>query len=207
MTKREKTMLSILASVNETVIMPFQNDYGLIVSYVVISGLPVRFETSPEYPDKPQATKEYATDTDKLLFLQQFGQYMQNEALQRYGVSHYVPCPELRFRYTEMERHLLMRLDAGEFDGPLDYYWESLHGITFTYEIVNGLPIEYKQGKSTRYFDGKENEIISKDAHIYRKYLTDDDKLEFFQRFGRDMHDDEVVDYCWANRYKLYRKK
>ena len=47
MTKREKTMLSILASVNETVIMPFQNEQGIIVSYVVISGLPVRFETSP----------------------------------------------------------------------------------------------------------------------------------------------------------------
>ena len=199
MTKREKTMLRILASINETVIMPFKNEQGIIVSYMVISGIPTRFETSPECPDNPQIAKEYTTDNDKLLFLRQFGQYMQDESLQRYCLSHYVPCSELRFRYTETERHLLSRLDAGDFDGRLDYYRESLYGSTFTYEIMNGIPIKYKQGKATRYFNGEENETISKEVRIYRKYLTDDAKLEFFQRFGRDMHDDEAVDYCWAN--------
>lgn len=206
MTKREKTMLSILASVNETVIMPFQNEQGIIVSYVVISGLPVRFETSPEHHNKPQVTKEYVTDADKLLFLRQFGQYMQDESLRGYGSSHYVPCPELRFRYTETERHLLARLDAGIFDGPIPHYWESPYGASFNWVIENGIPVEYKLPKATRFFDGNENETISKDAHIYRKCITDDDKLDFFQKFGRDLTDDEAFDYCWEYTHKRYQK-
>lgn len=207
MTKREKNILSILASVNETVLLPFKNEQGIIVSYIVISGVPTRFETSPEHPDNPRIVKEYLTDSDKLLFLRQFGQYMQDESLQSYGRSHYIPCPELRFRYTETERHLLERLDVGAFDCQCICYFESDYGATFTWAIENGIPTEYKTPRSVRVFDGKENETINKKSIIYRKCLTDDSKLEFFQRYGRDMHDDEAIDYCWANRYKLYHKK
>lgn len=214
MTKREKTMLDILSTVDECVIQPFYNKENIIVSYFVMSGTPVRFESKPlqsassgRLPhSEPEVAKEYKTDADKLLFLKQFGQYMNNDALRAYGRSHCLPCAELRYRYSETERRLLARLDAGDFDGPLDYYWESRYGSTFTYEIVNGIPIEYKQGKSTRFFDGKETETISKDAHIRRKYLTDDDKLEFLQRFGRDMADEEAFDYSWESWSKRYQK-
>lgn len=207
MTKHETKMLAILSTINECVIMPFRNEDEDIISYTVTLGIPAKYMAKKDHPDELEVVKEYTTDNDKLLFLRQFGMYMKDSELRQYGYSHYVLCKELRYRYTKTEQHLLERLDAGEFDCPLIYYFESDYGNTFTWSIENGIPIEYKTSRSARVFNGRENETIDKKPNIYRKCLTDDSKLEFFQRYGRDMHDDEAIDYCWANRYKLYREK
>lgn len=104
---------------------------------------------------------------------------------------------------TEVELHLLERLANGEFDGfKGSYFWpNSVYWST----IEDGIPIRWKQGPGTDFFNGKENEHIPGKTKVYKRFLTDDEKLEFFRKYGREMPDQEVQDYYWNNWEKMYR--
>lgn len=103
---------------------------------------------------------------------------------------------------TEVELHLLERLANGEFDGfKGSYFWpNSVYWST----IEDGIPTRWKQGPGTDFFNGKENEHIPGKTKVYKRFLTDDEKLEFFRKYGREIHDQEVQDYYWNNWEKMY---
>lgn len=52
-----------------------------------------------------------------------------------------------------------------------------------------------KQGPTRRFFNGKENERIPGVLHTMQEWLTDEEKLQFLQRFGWLMNDTDVRAY------------
>mgnify|MGYP004508919267 CR=1 FL=1 len=211
MTKQERTLLSILANTDELVGKPFYDSNNVIITYLVMSGVPTKTESRPlfsslkkTYTD-PVIVKTWTTDEEKLDFLQKFGGHMTNPIFQEYNLAAITEL-DARTRFADIEIHLLKRLANGEFDGPLNHYWEKKGGSTGFCEIKDGVPIQFTQGKSTRVFDGKENEVIPGRIRIYLRYNTDELKIKFFRTFGRDMTDEEVLKYYWDNWEKRYQK-
>lgn len=97
---------------------------------------------------------------------------------------------------TEEEENLLRKLASGSIDGMVGDE-RVYHGYKDVYcgkYIKHGEPISYREGESTRFFDGKENERIS-GSRTEEHYDTDDKKLEFLQKYGWLMDDDEVRAY------------
>lgn len=68
--------------------------------------------------------------------------------------------------------------------------------------IKEGIPVSYRQGQSERFFNGKENERIP-GKREEEHFDTDDLKLEFLQRYGWLIDDDEVRAY--SAKYKPNR--
>lgn len=211
MTKREKMLLLALTNLNEPVGKPFYDSRGSIISYWVVSGIPTKTESRPLFSSSrktytdPVVTKTWATDEEKLDFLQKFGGHMADPIFQEYSTAALTEL-DTQPRFTDIELHLLKRLANGEFDGPLNHYWEKKGGSMGFCEIKNGLPIQFSQGKSTRVFDGKENEVVPGRIRIYLRYNTDEMKIRFFRTFGHDMTDEEVLKYYWDNWEKRYQK-
>ena len=69
--------------------------------------------------------------------------------------------------------------------------------------IKNGEPVSYREGESTRFFNGKENERIP-GKRTEERYDTDDRKLEFLQRYGWLIDDSDVRAY--SAKFKLKKK-
>ena len=65
--------------------------------------------------------------------------------------------------------------------------------------IKNGEPVAYRQGESTRFFNGKENERVP-GKRVEEHFDTDDRKLEFLQRYGWLTDDEDVRAY--SAKYK-----
>ena len=99
-------------------------------------------------------------------------------------------------RRTAEENHLLKRLANGEFDGPVgdDFVTGSYRQVYHWKSIRDGIPIFIRQGESTRFFNGKENESIP-GKRTEKRFETDEQKLEFLQRFGWLMPDIEAQAY------------
>ena len=53
----------------------------------------------------------------------------------------------------------------------------------------------FKQGPGGKFFNGKENERYEGVLHILQKWATDEEKLQFFQKFGWLMKDADVKAY------------
>ena len=99
--------------------------------------------------------------------------------------------------FTEEEKRLLKRLENGEFNGMVGQekdYTEGYRPIYCGKYIKNGVPISYRRGESTRFFNGKENERItgSRSEEIFD---TDEKKIAFLQKYGFLISDDEVRSY------------
>ena len=232
MTYDERFLLHLLDTGEEDgVVKIFYDARKYIVGYEITCGIPAYCEAKPikkivkrelkivDY-ETPKAIKEYRTDEERLLFLKKFGHYMRDEVFQEYsrssGLAIILPKSpreierESKARrqeckpseMTEIELHLLSRLAAGEFDGYEGSYWwpNSIYWCT----IENGTPIRWKQGPGSTVFNGEENERIPGKTSVYKRYVTDDEKLEFFRKFGRDMNDQEAFDYSWEARKKKY---
>lgn len=91
---------------------------------------------------------------------------------------------------------LLVKLASGALDGMVGDE-KIYHGYKNVYcgkYIKNGEPISYRQGESTRFFNGKENEHIPGNR-TEEHYDTDDRKLEFLQRNGWLTNDEDVRKY------------
>ena len=99
-------------------------------------------------------------------------------------------------RRTAEEKRLLERLASGELDGPVgdDFVTGSYKKVYHWKMIKDGIPVFVRQGESTRFFNGKENEkILGKRTE--QLFETDDEKLDFLQRFGWLMSDRETQAY------------
>ncbi len=99
-------------------------------------------------------------------------------------------------RRTKEEKSLLSKLASGALDGMVGNELES-RGYKKVYSgkyIKNGEPVSYREGQSTRFFNGKENERISgkrREEH----FDTEEKKLSFLQRFGWLMKDEDARKY------------
>jgi len=101
-------------------------------------------------------------------------------------------------------KDLLKQLADGVFDG--ERTDSEMNGVSSGFYIDKGTPVKYREGKSTKFFDNKEN-IITPGKRIEERFDTDEKKTEFFQKYGfiQDMFGShpEVMDYS----KKYYEKK
>ncbi|NCD04141.1 MAG: hypothetical protein EOM00_14345 [Clostridia bacterium] len=96
---------------------------------------------------------------------------------------------------TNEEKSLLAKLASGVLDGFVGDDLTTSGGSTVWKAIKNGIPANYKQGPGGKFFNGKENERYVGVLHTLEEWITDDEKLEFLQKFGWLMHDDDVRAY------------
>lgn len=94
------------------------------------------------------------------------------------------------------EKGLLAKLASGALDGMVGdekiYHWYK--GVYCGKYIKGGEPVSYREGESSRFFNGKENERIAgkrEEDH----YDTDERKLDFLQRYGWLTDDEDVRAY------------
>lgn len=99
-------------------------------------------------------------------------------------------------RKTKEELNLLDRMSNGEFDGNVgdERVYKGYKKVYCGKYIKNGEPVSYREGESTRFFNGKENEKIP-GKREEEHYDTDEKKLEFLQRYGWLIDDDEARAY------------
>jgi len=99
-------------------------------------------------------------------------------------------------RKTAEEIALLTKLSSGALDGMVgdERVYPGYHNVYCGKYIKNGIPVSYRQGESTRFFNGKENERIpgNKEEECY---ITDERKLEFLQRYGWLINDTDARIY------------
>lgn len=97
---------------------------------------------------------------------------------------------------THEELNLLKKLASGVLDGMVgrEKVYSGHKNVYCGKYIKDGEPISYREGESNRFFNGKENERISGKRDEYH-YDTDDRKLEFLQRYGWLMDDEDVRAY------------
>ncbi len=97
---------------------------------------------------------------------------------------------------TDEEQRLLEKLSAGALDGMVgdERVYGTYKNVYCGKYIKDGAPVSYRQGKSSRFFNGKENETIP-GARQEEHFDTDDRKLEFLQKYGWLMDDEEVKAY------------
>ena len=102
---------------------------------------------------------------------------------------------------TEEERGLLAKLAKGLLDGLVgdERGYRGYKSVFCGKLIKNGIPISYRQGKSSRFFNGKENERIP-GKRDEERFETDERKLEFLQRYGWLINDEDVKKY--SAKYK-----
>ena len=108
-------------------------------------------------------------------------------------------------KMTAEERNLLAKLASGVLDGMVgdEREYRGYRSVYCGKYIKGGEPVSYRQGESTRYFNGKENESVPgkrEETH----FDTEERKLEFLQRYGWLIDDDEVKSY--SAKYKPNRQ-
>ncbi len=96
---------------------------------------------------------------------------------------------------TNEEKNLLEKLTSGALDGIVGDDVTTSGGSTVWKAIKNGLPVMFKQGPGGKFFNGKENERYEGVLHTLQKWVTDDEKLQFLQKFGWLMKDADVKAY------------
>lgn len=94
------------------------------------------------------------------------------------------------------ERNLLDKLASGLLDGMVgnEREYRGYKSVYCGKYIKDGIPISYRQGASERFFNGRENERIPGKREEER-YDTDERKIEFLQRYGWLIDDEEVRTY------------
>lgn len=103
--------------------------------------------------------------------------------------------------YTKEEKGLLAKLASGLLDGMVGDE-KVYHGYKDVYcgkYIKDGEPVSYREGESTRFFNGKENERIP-GKRTEEHYSSDDEKLSFLQRYGWLTEDEDAKKY--SAKYK-----
>ena len=97
---------------------------------------------------------------------------------------------------TREERSLLVKLASGVLDGMVgdEREYRGYKSVYCGKYIKDGVPVSYRQGASERFFNGRENERIP-GKREEEHYDTDERKLEFLQRYGWLMDDEDVCAY------------
>ena len=96
---------------------------------------------------------------------------------------------------TKEEKNLLKKLASGVLDVIVGDDLTTSGKSTVWMEIKDGIPRRFKQGPGGKFFNGKENERFSGILHVLEEWTTDDEKLQFLQKFGWLMEDQDVRDY------------
>lgn len=104
-------------------------------------------------------------------------------------------------------KDLLKKLAAGVYDG--NRTDSETNGVSWGFYIHKGTPVKYREGKSTKFFDGKEN-IRTRGKRTEEHFATDEEKITFLKKFGflQEMFGDhpEVLEYS-RKYYKAKKKK
>jgi hypothetical protein len=91
-------------------------------------------------------------------------------------------------------KDLLKQLADGVYDGVRTD--SETNGVSSGFYIDNGTPVKYREGKSTKFFDGKEN-IRTPGKRTEQRFTSDEEKTTFIQKYGfiREMFGDypEVI--------------
>ena len=90
---------------------------------------------------------------------------------------------EKNSHFTVEEQSLLERLANGEFDGMVgnERIYSGRSNVYCGKYIRGGIPVSYREGESSRFFNGRENERIhGKRTEDF--FDTNERKLEFLQR-------------------------
>ena len=108
-------------------------------------------------------------------------------------------------RRTTEEKNLIAKLASGVLDGMVgdEREYRGYKSVFCGKYIKDGEPVSYRQGESTRFFNGKENERIP-GKREEEHYATDDRKLEFLQRYGWLTDDEEARTY--SAKFKPQRR-
>ena len=108
-------------------------------------------------------------------------------------------------RRSNEEKRLLTKLESGILDGMVgdEKVYHEYKDVYCGKYIKNGEPVSYREGESTRFFNGKENERIP-GKRTEERYDTDDRKLEFLQRYGWLIDDPDARAY--SAKFKLKKK-
>lgn len=96
---------------------------------------------------------------------------------------------------TNEEKKLLQKLASGALDGVVGDFLTTSGGSDVWKQIKNGIPAMYKRGPGGKFFNGKENEHFEGVLHTLQEWKTDEEKLQFFQKFGWLMGDSAVKEY------------
>ena len=96
---------------------------------------------------------------------------------------------------TKEEKNLLQKLASGALDGIVGNDLTTPGGSTVWKMISNGIPAMFKQGPGGKFFNGKENIRYEGVLHTLQEWTTDEEKLQFIQKFGWLMEDADVKKY------------
>ena len=97
---------------------------------------------------------------------------------------------------TAEEKSLLAKLASGLLDGMVgnERVYRGYKNVYCGKYIKNGEPVSYREGESSRFYNGEENER-NPGKREEEHFDTDDRKLEFLQRYGWLTNDEEVKAY------------
>lgn len=97
---------------------------------------------------------------------------------------------------------LLRKLADGQYDG--ERKDNESNGVAWGFYIDKGTPVKYREGKTVKFFDGKEN---TKSRTVEREYFdTEEKKTSFLQKYGFLFNNHpEVMDY--SHQYYEGQKK
>ena len=97
---------------------------------------------------------------------------------------------------TNEEQLLLAKMENGELDGIVgdEREYRGYRSVYCGKYIRGGVAVMYRQGQSTRFFNGRENENTPGKREEER-FDTPERKLQFLQRYGWLMDDPDVRAY------------
>lgn len=76
---------------------------------------------------------------------------------------------------------VLQRLGDGEYDG--NWSESTRNGVSFELRIDDGVPRSFRIGKSSRFFNGRENERVEGSV-TETVFSTPEEKADFIERYG-----------------------
>ena len=99
-------------------------------------------------------------------------------------------------KMTKEEKRLLAKLASGVLDGLVgdEKVYPGYKKVYCGKYIKDGEPVSYREGESTRCFDGKEN-VRCPGKRPEEHYDTDERKLGFLQKYGWLMDDKDARKY------------
>jgi len=105
-------------------------------------------------------------------------------------------------------KDILSNLASGTYDG--ERIDNEENGVSWGFYIDDGTPVKYRESKSSKSFNGQENERIPGNR-TEERFDTNEKKETFFQKYGylHNMFDDhqEVTDYSRDYYEKQNKKK
>lgn len=96
---------------------------------------------------------------------------------------------------TSEEKDLLKKLGEGLLDGLVGDDLTTSGGSSVWMVIRDGIPRRLKEGPGSKHFDNRETIRIPGVRHVLQEWLSDEEKLEFLQKFGWLMKDEAVRAY------------